>query len=130
MITTRQSTERGQKGETHKIPEKPRDTDITEGEDRSFQKQVVSSECLGELREIQEDPLDEIGQQKSLVLWMEWGSHLNVQFDHINSLYVLHSTICGNITGCHLLVMSPDSQCEIQSGSAQAPPLPASLQGA
>jgi hypothetical protein len=61
MITARQQTQQRTEGGTHEVTGKPRDTDITEGGGRSFQKQVVSSECLGELRERQEDPLDEIG---------------------------------------------------------------------
>jgi hypothetical protein len=76
--------------------------------------------------ENREGSLDEIGEQKFLDPW------LVVVFSPHSSPPPGTQSVCPSQlhlwdrTGCHILVMSPGSQCGVQSDSAQAQSLPSS----
>jgi hypothetical protein len=56
------------------------------------------------------------------VPWMKLGNRYSLSHGCcILNLCVLHNSICGNITWCHLLLMSLDPQCGVESDSAQVP---------
>jgi hypothetical protein len=68
---------------------------MTQGRHEKKESALDIAENRGKVRE---GPMDELGQQKSLVPLMMWGSHLNVHLYPVLRLLVFHSSIFGDKT--------------------------------